>query len=407
MILNIETPADRPPPFALFQLGFRPFFLGAAGYGVIAVLVWLLIYNLQVRPEMIHLWQNPFWWHGHEMVFGYAMAVVAGFLLTATMNWTGVQTLRNRPLVILALGWLLARVLPWISVVPLMVTALFDLLFLLALTIAVTCPLYKARQWDQIRIFTSKLGLIFLCNLTFYLGLFDVIEHGERIGLYGGIYLILALILTLGRRVFPFFIERGIAVSNPDHPVVLKNSKFLDLSSLVLFLTLAIVDLFASHGVAIALLAASLVVIHTVRFINWYTPQIWNNSLLWVLMVGYGWLIAGFLFKALSVTGLVSPMVALHAFTYGAIGTVTIGMMARVTLGHTGRNVFDPPEGLHWMFALMTIGTAVRVLLPMVLPTYQMSLMLISQLLWVGAFLLFLLRFAPMLIRPRVDGRPG
>ncbi len=407
MILNIEQPSDAPPPFALFQLGFRPFFLGATVYSVVAILLWALAYNLQWMPAAIQQWGNPFWWHGHEMVFGYGMAVVAGFLLTATMNWTGVQTIRFTPLKLLFGSWLLARLLPWVPGVTLELVALFELLFLLGLTIAVTHPLYKARQWDQIRIFTSKLALVFVCNLTFYAGLLGYLEGGERIGLYGTTYLILALILTLGRRVFPFFIQNGINADGRSEKLELKNSKVLDLSSLVLFLLLALVDLFAPQHGTVGLLAMALVVIHLLRFNNWYTPLIWEKPLLWVLMVGYGWMILGFLLKALSTVGLVSPFLALHALTFGAIGIVTIGMMARVTLGHTGRNVFAPPEGLNLIFGLLTVGAVVRVILPLLLPDHNLSLMLFSQLLWAAAFTLFLVRYAMMLIRPRVDGRPG
>lgn len=403
MLLNIENRSAPVHPFALFQLGFRPFFLGALLYGIIAVLLWTLFYSFSWQAETILQGGNPFWWHGHEMIFGYATAVAGGFLLTATMNWTGVQTIRFTPLALLFSGWLLARLLPWIGTIPMVVPATLDLLFLLALAIAVTHPLYKARQWDQVRIFSSKLTTLFLCNLLFYLGVFGIVEGGERIGLYGGTYLILALVLTLGRRVFPFFIEKGVG-----EPIALKNSKFLDLSSLTIFLLFALSDLFLTTVPWVSgTLAAILVIIHGIRFRNWYTPLIWKKPLLWVLMVGYGWIILGFLLKALSTMGLVSPHLALHAFTYGAIGIITIGMMARVILGHTGRNVFNPPAGLNPIFILLLIGATIRVLLPIPLPELSTIWILISQLLWVASFTLFLWKYAVMLIRPRKDGRPG
>ncbi len=402
MLLNIDNKPTPVHPFALFQLGFRPFFLGAALYSVIAILLWTAAYSFQWTPGPILQLGSSFWWHGHEMVFGYATAVAAGFLLTATMNWTGVQTIRFTPLAILFSSWLLARILPWIEAVPVAVPAILDLLFLLALTAAVTHPLYKAKQWDQVRIFTSKLSTLFLCNLIFYLGLFDIIDGGERFGLYGGIYLILALVLTLGRRVFPFFIEKGVGT-----PINLKNSKSLDISSLVLFLLFALADLFFPQLWISGLLAAILVVVHGIRFRNWYTPLIWGKPLLWVLMVGYGWMILGFLFKALAALGIVSPYLALHAFTYGAIGIITIGMMARVILGHTGRNIFKPPQSLHLIFGLLLAGAVTRVLLPLIAPEQFTTLVLISQGLWVISFLLFIWNYAPMLVRPRKDGRPG
>lgn len=411
MLLNIDNKPAPVHPFALFQLGFRPFFLGAALYSVIAILLWTVAYSFQWSPETILQLGNSFWWHGHEMVFGYATAVAAGFLLTATMNWTGVQTIRFTPLAILFSLWLLARLLPWISAIPMFIPAVLDLLFLLALTVAVTHPLYKARQWDQVRIFTSKLSTLFLCNLIFYLGIFGIIDGGERIGLYGGVYMILALILTLGRRVFPFFIEKGVEAQTRSEgsgrPLTLKNSKFLDISSLVLFLLFALSDLFLSQLWVSGALAATLVVVHGIRFRNWYTPMIWDKPLLWVLMVGYGWIIIGLLFKALAAIGMVPQHIALHAFTYGAIGIITIGMMARVSLGHSGRDILHPPRILHLIFGLLLAGAVIRVIIPLLIPQQFATLVLVSQLLWIASFSLFLRDYALMLIRPRKDGRPG
>lgn len=407
MILNIEQPSDRPPPFALFQLGFRPFFLGAILYSILAILFWSFTYNLQWTPSAIQQWGNPFWWHGHEMVFGYAMAVITGFLLTASMNWTGVQTLRFTPLALLFGSWALARLLPWLPGIPLEAVAFFDLLFLLGATVTITHPLYKARQWDQVRIFTSKLSLILICNLTFYLGMFNLLDGGEKIGLYGATYLILAIVLTLGRRVFPFFIQNGINADGRSEKLELVNSKLLDLSSLTLFLLFVVLDLFTQQYSLIALTSLALALIHGLRFYNWYSHEIWQKPLLWVLMVGYGWMIIGFLLKAFSITGAVSPFIALHAFTYGAVGIITVGMMARVILGHTGRNVFNPPEGLNLIFAMLSLGAVVRVLLPILFPTMLMDWMVLSQLLWLSAFVIFAFRYLMMLIRPRIDGRPG
>ncbi len=417
MILNIEQPGDRPHPFALFQLGFRPFFLGAALYAVVSVTLWTLIYSFQWWPENLGAWRSPFWWHGHEMVYGYSVAVVTGFLLTATKNWTGVQTLRFTPLALLFTCWLLARLLPWIPGVPLLASATVELLFLIGATVAITHPLYQARQWDQVRIFTSKLTLLTLSNLLFYLGLLDLLPGGERIGLYGGVYLILALVLTLGRRVFPFFIEKGVQSGGGLSPITLRNSRFLDLASLVLFLLFVLTDLILTPGhltweglsatAVVASLAMAQVVVHLLRFRNWYTSEVWSRPLLWVLLVGYGWIIFGFLLVALSVWLPIPSVAALHAFTYGAIATITLGMMARVTLGHTGRNVLSPPTGLRLLFGLITVGAVVRVVLPLLLPTLSSHWVLLSQLLWIVAFLHFLSLHAFPLLRPRVDGRPG
>ncbi|TNG03054.1 MAG: NnrS family protein, partial [Gammaproteobacteria bacterium] len=218
-----------------------------------------------------------------------------------------------------------------------------------------------------------------------------------RIGLYSGIYLIIALIFVMGRRVMPFFIEKGV-----DYPVQLKNRQWLDVSSLVLFLAFWIADLVRPDTLPVALLALALLVLHAIRLVGWYTPGIWKKPLLWVLYVGYGWLVTGFALKAAVVFIGISPFLPLHAFAYGGIGMITLGMMARVTLGHTGRNVFDPPPVLlFWMFALLLCGAVIRVLLPLLDPAHYMAWIGLSQGLWIIAFTLFLTIFLPMLIRPR------
>ena len=193
----------------------------------------------------------------------------------------------------------------------------------------------------------------------------------------------------------------------------MKNSKFLDLSSLFLLLFFAIVDLAMPHHWISGILAALLVLVHGVRFYNWYSHLIWSKPLVWVLMVGYGWIITGFLLTALATllpyigVNSISHFIALHAFTYGAIGIITSGMMARVSLGHTGRNIFEPPNSLHWIFGLLLGGSIARVILPLFLPEQVITFILISQLLWIISFALFCIEYIPLLIKPRVDNRPG
>lgn len=385
---------------AFLHLGFRPFFFFAIAFAILSILLWVLIYSSGYSLLPPHY--PSITWHAHEMVFGYAAAVIAGFLLTAVKNWTGIQTLNNMPLLLIVLLWLSARIFVFIdSDWALLLTAITDCLFLFTLTTAFSYPVLKTRQWHNLA-FSGKLVLLFIANVIFYLGVFAYLQNGINYGLYGGFYIVLAIIFNMGRRVIPFFIEKGLGC-----PFQAKNYRWVDLSSLFFFLLFAVADIIKPDSKLVALFAAILLLIHTVRLYGWYHPGIWKKSLLWVLYVGYTWIVLGFAMKVAAAFGLIGNNLALHAFAYGGIGMVTAGMMARVSLGHTGNNVFEPPRILNLIFALLFAGAAVRVILPIFIAMYYQQLIVLSQLLWIAAFALLFFRYAPMLIKARVDGRFG
>jgi uncharacterized protein involved in response to NO len=391
-------PARAHPAF--LNLGFRPFFAVAAAFAVLSMLAWMAVTVFGWQPDFTGLPATT--WHAHEMIYGYCQAVIAGFLLTAVRNWTGVQTLHGTPLLLLLLLWLAGRLLLFTDTgVSLPFIALADCLFMTCLIGALLVPIIRVRQWRQMGII-SKLLLLLLGNGVFYAGALGAMDDGMRIGLYSGVYLVIALIFVMGRRVMPFFIEKGVG-----YPVQLKNRPWLDISSLVLFLAFWIADLVRPDNLPVELLAMGLLVLNAIRLAGWYTRGIWKKPLLWVLYAGYGWLIAGFALKAAVVFIGIPPFLPLHAFAYGGIGMITLGMMARVTLGHTGRNVFEPPPVLFWMFALLLCGAVIRVVLPLADPVRYPAWIGLSQGFWIIAFSLFLGVFLPMLMRPRPDGQFG
>jgi uncharacterized protein involved in response to NO len=385
---------------AILNLGFRPFFAAAALFSVLATLAWSVMYlvNWNIHPGML----PAVTWHAHEMVYGYSQAVIAGFLLTAVGNWTGIQTARGMSLLLLFLAWLAGRILFLAgNAVPLIVLSCMDIAFTAGLIIALLVPVIKVRQWKQLGII-SKLVLLLACNLAFYAGMYGVLEDGVRIGLYSGVYLVIALVLVLSRRVFPFFIERGAG-----YPVELKNRLWLDISSLVLFLAFWIAEIIRPDTLLVAALSTTLMLLHAVRLAGWHTAGIWKKPLLWVLYLGYAWLIIAFALKAAAGFLGISPLLSLHAFAYGCIGMISLGMMSRVTLGHTGRSVVDAPPALFRIFAALFAGSVLRVFFPLFYPAHHSLWIGLSQALWVAAFVMFLYVFLPMLARPRVDGQPG
>jgi uncharacterized protein involved in response to NO len=403
-MLNIDgsvvnsPPADYGPP--VLRMGFRPFFLVAGISSVVLMAVWMASYFFAVEFEFSGM--SAMRWHAHEMIFGYTMAVIAGFLLTAIKNWTGIEVLRGWKLAFLFLLWLLPRLLPLSGLsVPLGYIAFIDIAFLVLLVIACLRPVIMVKQYKQIGI-VSKLSLLIGCHVVFYLGLTGDLQYGVEWGLYSALYIILGLMLVMIRRVMPMFIRNGV-----DGEVALKNRAWLDNSSLVLLLCLWVSDVFTAYTKLTATLALLLAVLHLVRLSGWYTGKLWSKPLLWVLVLAYVFIILGFSLKAVPLIYPVSSFIAWHAFTVGGIGLLTIGMMSRVALGHTGRNVFDPPAILFWIFLTVLLAAIVRVIFPLLNMALYSWWIAVSQGLWIIGFSVFVMVYAPMLLTARVDGRDG
>ena len=399
-VMNIDNPDTVPSTrIALFDLGFRPFFLLAGIAALLLVPLWIHVYLhgvavLAYYPTMVS-------WHGHEMLFGYSVAVIAGFLLTAVRNWTGMQTPAGAALAVLVLLWLAGRVLPFFSgVLPHWLIALVDTAFLPVLAVSLAVPLIRRRQKHNL-VFLPVLGGLTLGNLMIHLQLLGITRETAAPGITLGIGLIVLLIAILGGRVIPFFTEKGITGG-----VTTRRWRPIEFLSPGALLVLVLLDLSQAPPLAImgvALLAASA---NGIRLFGWYHSGIWSVPLLWVLHLGYAWLVAGFLLQALAAAGLVNPMLALHAFTAGGIGTVTLGMMARVALGHTGRELRVAPA-MTWAFILVSLAACSRVFLPLLVPAGYREWIVLAGVCWSAAFALFVITYARILIRPRVDGRPG
>ncbi len=394
----IKNPALVTPDFSLFNLGFRPFFLLAGVFSLISIFIWggVEVYGWSA-PDMPFSTVN---WHAHEMIFGYGMAVAAGFLLTAVRNWTKIPTLHGLPLAGLATLWFMARVVGWLSPGQVLPMALLDLAFDLWFIFAIFRPILRVKQHQQIGI-ASKIILMLLANLCFYLGVSGVLEQGIVWGLYSGLYVLLALIYSMARRVLPFFIERGVG-----YPVTLNNWVWVDRASIYVFVLFLVADVFWRNVPSTAALAGLLLATHVTRMVGWHTKGIWNKPLLWVLYVGYGGATFGFLLKALAPFISLSPSLAMHAFAVGGVGIITVGMMARISLGHTGRNIQQHSRLLAPVFMLLFAAYAARVLLPMIAPKYYLLWLGIAQAAWLIAFALFVWVYAPILIKPRADSMP-
>jgi uncharacterized protein involved in response to NO len=339
-------------------------------------------------------------WHSHEMIFGYTVAVIAGFLLTAVRNWTNLPTPSGAPLAAIAGLWLLARIAPFFSaMVPPWLIALVDLLFLPILTIGIGLPLVRSGQKRNL-FFLLILGALFAADLLVHLQLLGIAQNAGRRGTLLGLNLIILIIVIMGGRVIPFFTERALqGVALKRWPAI----EYLAPGSVVGYL---LAELAFPDSTLAGWLAAFAAVINGIRLIGWYTHRYWSVPLLWVLHLGYMWVVVGFGLKALAAAGIVPEHFTFHAFTVGAIGVLTLGMMARVSLGHTGR-LLKAAASMAVAFALLNLAAVVRGVLPLLFPQSLTQFVALSGTLWVAAFMMFIFVYAPILLRPRIDGKPG
>jgi len=388
--MQIE-PGPAPPPaggFALFERGFRPFFLGAA----IMAVAWMALWVLVLHGLSLDSHYGAYYWHAHEMIFGYTGAVIAGFLLTAVENWTDLPTARGKSLAALFVLWAAGRLLPFLpGVVPAWAIALVEVAFLPALAVALALPLVKSGQGRNL-VFVLLLLLLAAADAMVQAEFLGIAVGTMRKGTLLGLGIVLIAIVMIGGRVFPMFTARIPGVRPRVRPVV----EAFALGSLVLFV-LAIQARPQSNfaGASAALAAVS----HAVRLAGWHDPRVWRVPLVWVLHLGYAWLVAGFALWAVAAFANIPHTLALHAFTAGGIGVLTVGMMARVALGHTDRPL-EPAGPVVAAFVLVNLAAVARVLVPLASPTWYTNAVFTAAALWIMGFLLFLSVYGAILVRP-------
>jgi uncharacterized protein involved in response to NO len=393
----LKVVQTRPPltGWAPFGLGFRPFFLGAGIYSVLLMALWLLVLRGSLTTGSL----PPLVWHGHEMVFGFGVAVIAGFLLTAAQNWTGIPMLSGKPLAALFLLWLAGRVSFLVPGLPAVWVALIDLAFLPTLTVVLAIPVLKSKQLHNYP-FPIMLLALTVANALVHLDNLGWIPGTAILGLHLAVYGVVAMMTVMGGRVIPSFTENKLRSHAKRWPIIERLAPVATVGALV-------AALISPSSLVTALLAAIAAGVHAVRLAGWYSRTLWSVPLLWILHLGYAWIAVGFALLALSAAGVSTAAISsLHAFTAGAIGALTLGMMARVSLGHTGR-ALEPVPLMTLAFIAVNLAALIRVFLPLFFPASHALAMSVSGLIWMSAFGLFAVIYAPVLLRPRVDGKAG
>ena len=336
-------------------------------------------------------------WHAHEMIFGFAFAVIAGFLFTAVRNWTSQPTPNGASLAAIAALWLSGRLLV-VSPFPLFAAAA-DTAFAFAVAAGIAVPLYASRSRRNY-FFVLLLLALGAANLAFHLAMAGLIEFPVQRALQAGLDVVIIVMAIIAGRVLPMFTANAVPGTQPRREPLIEG---IALGSLVLIVA---ADLIPAPSVLFGLLAVVAALSHAARLALWKPWRTAHKPILWILHASYAWIVIHLALRALSAFELVAASAAIHALTVGAIGGMTLGMMTRTARGHTGRPL-ETTAAETTAYVLVQLAAATRVLLPIAVPSLYHQSVVVSGLLWTGAFAMFVWQFAPILWQARIDGRPG
>jgi uncharacterized protein involved in response to NO len=377
---------------ALFSYGFRPFFLGAAIWAAVSVFVWLPVFVGEVAPPPTHL--GPLDWHIHEMLYGYVAATVTGFLLTAIPNWTGRLPVNGTPLAALVLLWLAGRIAMAISAkIGATVAVFIDVSFLAVLFAVAAREIVAGKNWRNLRVLVV-IGVFIAGNIVFHLEVlyFGVANYGVRIAIAA----VVALISLIGGRIVPSFTGNWLTRNNPGRmPAPFSRFDMASLGLTVLALLFWIAD--PGHAVTgVAMLTAG--VLQLARLSRWAGDRTLRDRLVLVLHVGYAFIPAGFLLiGASALLTSVPPSAGIHAWTAGGIGLMTLAVMTRASLGHTG-HALAASVATQVIYACAFLAAVLRIVAAF---NGDIVLLHLAVAAWVAAFGGFALAYGPMLIARR------
>lgn len=390
-----------PRRFALFEYGFRPFFLLCGLYALIIVPLWLF----RFAHASVPFGSLPgVYWHAHEMLFGFIAAAICGFLLTAVPSWTGSPGFAGRPLILMVLLWIAGRAaMAFASEIPFWLAALAELSLLPMLLVLLAPPVLRARNRNLPIL--GVITLLWIIDATFMRALQtgDVLLAGHAARL--GIDLVLMLVVVIGGRIVPAF--TGNALRRMGSEVAPVSRGWLEALAIGSVAAIVPCDLIYPDTVAAGVLAMIAATAHAARLAGWRSFRVRGEPILWVLHVAYAWVPVGLALKAAWLLGDYGfAMKWQHALTFGAFGTMILAVMTRASLGHTGRPLVVT-RTIAVAYGLMTLGALLRVFGGAWTPQFYLLALTLSGLAWSAAFLLFVWVYAPILILARLDGRQG
>lgn len=391
----MAIPRTRPGNYpALLSYGFRPFFFLGSLYAGLAILLWLPLFYGSLETSSLFA---PVDWHIHEMLFGYLAAVMTGFLLTAIPNWTGRLPVQGMPLLALVLLWLAGRVAVLFSgEIGWLAAGAIDCAFLLAVAAAAATEIVAGRNWRNLKVLIP-VTLLFAANVVFHAEahFYGISDIGRRAGIGAAIL----LITIIGGRIIPSFTRNWLVRENPGRLPVPFN-RFDAVAIGLSALALAAWAFFPERAeTGLALLVAALA--NAIRLGRWAGERTLRDPLVLILHVAYVFVPLGFLLTGLAALypATLSPAAGIHAFSVGAIGAMTLAVMVRATLGHTGRALRARKAGC-FVFAAIVIAAVVRIVAALGVPgDWPIHLAACA---WAAAFLGFSVLYGPMIMRPRI-----
>ena len=383
-----------PLGFALWNLGFRPFYLLAGLFATLSVPVWMAQYAGWLGAHAIIA--GPLW-HAHEMLFGFALAVIVGFLFTAGQNWANLPTPSGATLAAIAALWVAARVLVLGQYA--LAAAAADTAFALAAAAGLALPFLRAGNRRNYFFVALLVGLA-AANLAFYLSMAGVLDLPVQRGLQTGLDIVLFIMVVMAGRVIPMFTMNGIP------GLFCARLPWLERLAPGSVLVLLAADVAGAPDAVIGLVAAAAAAAHAARLWLWRPWLTLKVPILWILHLSYAWIVIALALRALAAFDLVPPGLAAHALTVGAIGGLTLGMMTRTSRGHTGRPL-TTGRAEEFCYVVIQIAALTRVFLPLAIPAVYLQAIVVSGLLWSLAFGVFTVAYWPILSRPRLDGKPG
>ena len=377
----------------MWDLGFRPFYLAASAFAALSVPLWALVYGGAISPGSL----GGAVMHAHEMIFGFTLAVVAGFLFTAVRNWTERPTPTGGALAAIVALWIAGRVLLFTPFV--LAAAVVNAAFPLAVAVGIGLPLYASRNRRNY-FFVALLVGAAAAEAMVHCAQAGLVELSPRLGLQAGLDIVLFMVAVIGGRVVPMFTNNGVPGAGATR------NAGIERASLGGVLALLAADLAGVEGRAMVILAVSIAIVHGIRLALWKPWRTLSNPLVWVLHAAYAWIPAYLVLRALAAVDLVPAPFATHALTTGAIGGMIIGMMTRTARGHSGRPLrADRFEVAAYL--LVQVAAMVRVFGGLALPAAYMQSVYLAAACWSAAFAIYAVRYWPILTRPRADGKPG
>ena len=387
--------------FPLFRLGFRPFFLAGALFSIFAILLWLMLYQgkLQLQPL-----GGDYWWHIHEMIFGFSCAIIAGFLLTAVQNWTGLPGVQGKKLAALLLLWLVGRIgLLFPSLLGATLTTIADLAFLPCVAFILAKPIVAIKQYHNL-FFVPLLVIFTIANAQMHASIYYPNLISAQYAGYAAVMLITLLISVMTGRVVPMFTANGTKTTKA---IALPRLDSLTNGALALLTILLLLHpIIGVNNFYIGVILIFAGIFQAIRWFRWRPWITLGVPLLWSLHIAISALAFGLILLGLSYLIPSMPTNHIwHLLTIGGIGGIILAMISRVTLGHTGR-ALHAPKLMSLAFSAMVLASLIRSLGPWGLPEHTMLFIDVSGYLWLFSFSLFVFFYAPMLLKARADGRP-